>query len=152
VTVKARQEVERATRIRLGIPYRESTQTTDEKKAGDFLRKRLGEIATGQFSGLEPERIRVTELAEDFLREYRINGRKSLYATELRWRLHIKPFFGHLRVVHITSTLLSRYVGKRQSEKAQNATINRELAALKRMFRFGPTKHSPKGSQAADVP
>jgi len=32
---------------------------------------------------------------------------------------------------------MTRYIAHRQSESASNATINRELAALKRMFSLG---------------
>jgi len=55
---------------RNGTPYRESTHETDERKALKFLQNRLGEIATGNFFGPAVERILVSELAEDMLREY----------------------------------------------------------------------------------
>ena len=47
------------------------------------------------------------------------------------------PFFGNMRAIDVTSELLARYVDSRQEANAKNATINRELAALKRMFRIG---------------
>jgi integrase len=79
----------------------------------------------------------VDELADGFLREYRINHRKSLDDAKARWELHLKPFFAGMRAVDVTSEQLERYVDKRQQEEAANATINRELAALERMFRLG---------------
>jgi len=110
---------------RNGKPYRESTRTTDEGKAKDILKQELAEITTGIFVGPKAERIRVDELAEAFLRDYRINGRKSLSEAESRWRVHLKPFFGDLRAVEVSSDLVSRYVDARQKAGAQNATINR---------------------------
>ena len=56
---------------------------------------------------------------------------------QARWELHLKPFFGSLRALDVTSTTIERYVDERMTEGATNATINRELAALKRMFRLG---------------
>lgn len=122
---------------RYGKPYRESAKTTNRRKAETMLKNRLGEIASGTFVGPQAERVRVEELADDFLREYRINGRKSLDDVKTRWDLHLKPFFGVLRAIDVTSDLIARYVDARQRQGAKNATINRELAALKRMFRLG---------------
>jgi integrase len=122
---------------RHGKPYRESSQTTDRRKAERMLKVRLSEITAGTFIGPQAERIKVVELAEDFLREYRINERKSIDDATARWNLHLKPFFGARKAVDVSSDLISRYVDSRQQEGAKNATINREVAALKRMFRLG---------------
>jgi len=129
---------------RNGKPYRESTHTADEGKAKDFLKQRLAQITTGNFLGPRAERIRVDELAEDFLRDYRINGRKSLCDAEARWRLHLQPFFGNLRAIEMSSDLISKYVDTRQQQTAENATINRELACLKRMYRLAQQMTPPK--------
>jgi integrase len=122
---------------RRGRPYRESAKTTNVRKAEAMLKNRLAEIATGTFLGPQAERVRVEELADDFIRDYRINGRRSLEDVTTRWELHLKPFFGVLRAIEVTSELIARYVDARQRQGAKNATINRELAALKRMFRLG---------------
>ena len=122
---------------RNGRTFRESTHTNDERKAGRILKHRLAEIVTGTFVGPHVERVRTDELAEDFIREYRINDRKSLDDAEARWKLHLKPFFGGIRAVDVSSGLIARYVDTRQQNGAANGTINRELAALRRMFRLG---------------
>jgi len=129
---------------RNGKPYRETTHTKDESKARGFLKRRLAEIITGSFCGPRAERIRVDELAQDFLRDYRINGRKSLPDAEARWRLHLEPFFGNLRAVEVSSDLVARYVDSRQQQGAENATINRELACLKRMYHLAQRMTPPK--------
>ena len=122
---------------RNGKAHRESAHTSDERKAHKFLQKRLGEITTGNFFGPAVERIRVAELADDMFRDYRINVRRSLRFTEWRWHRHIEPTFGSMRAVDVTIEIVTKYIERRKATGAENSTINRELAALKRMFSLG---------------
>ena len=120
-----------------GRSYRESTGETDYQAARQKLNRKLGTVAEGNFIEPKTERIRVAELAQDFLRDYRINGRKSVGNAEARWRLHLAPCLETVRVADVTSAMIAKYVDARLLEGAKSATVNRELAALKRMFRLG---------------
>jgi hypothetical protein len=42
------------------------------------------------------------------------------------------------------STLLARYIDQRRQERASNASINRELACLKRMYRLASLANPPR--------
>jgi len=69
-----------------GRMIREATGKRDYSEAMKKLTQRLSELDKGVFVEPEVRRIQVQELAEDFLRNYRINGRKSVEHAERRWR------------------------------------------------------------------
>src|SRR5260370_647290 len=61
----------------------------------------------------------------------------AVQRQEHRRRAHLAEPFGETRACDLTTDRIIAYVAVRQGTKAANATINRELAALKRMFRLG---------------
>src|SRR5437868_13066165 len=122
---------------RNGKAYRQSAGTPDRRRAERLLQRKLGEIATGNF--LEPvaEKTLVKELAADLLTEYEANGRRSLINVRRNWEKHLAPRFENLRAREVRTDGLNHYITERQAEGAANASINRELAALKRAFHLG---------------
>ncbi len=116
-----------------GRPIRESTRTEKESEARRILRQREGDVAAGRPVLPRADRVRFEELADDLLNDYRVNRKRSLDRAE-RSAEHLRSYFGGWRAVNITTPAIRAYIDKRQQEGAKNATINRELAALKRMF------------------
>lgn len=119
-----------------GVPVRESTGTANKITAGDTLKDKIAPTLQA-LAGPRIGRMRIAELADGLLRDYRVNARKSLASTELRWTVHLEPVFGRMRACDLSTECLNRYVDQRKAEGAENGTVNRELAALKRAFYLG---------------
>lgn len=115
-----------------GKEYRESTHSESESVARKLLKKRLGEIGTGKLIGPVEERVTFEEMAADLENHYRTNG-MVLSAVEFPIK-HLWQSFGFDKALDLTTDRIRQHISRRQAEEAANGTINREMAALKRMF------------------
>jgi integrase len=123
-----------------GKQYRESSGTDNKHLARDLLAKRQVEIR-GQrlFDVKKGAKVSFEELAQDFLRFYQERDRRSLNRAETSVK-HLSTFFGGKRIADITPEAIETYVTARLQQHSKlgrptrPATVNRELAALSKMF------------------
>lgn len=83
-------------------------------------------------------------MAPAILRDYEVNARRSSDTLERRLRKHLMPFFGAMAAEDLTTEDFDRYIDRRKEQGAENATINREMAALKRILHLARKSHPPK--------
>jgi integrase len=137
---------------RRGQIYRESSGETDPEKAMAFLASRVGDIATGKFGGLAAERVTVGELVRDVEQDYIVNDRRDLPILKLRIERHLTRYFGKIRAADFGTANVKAYIAARKRAGAENATINRELAIIRRAFNLAFQHDPPKVTRVPHIP
>jgi integrase len=133
-----------------GEKVRCSTGETDERKAEKFLKRKLAEVLTGTHK--DTRRVTYEQLREAYYQDYATNGRKSLrHDREGNPRLdkvvRLDGFFEGFKANEIDADLIRKFKAGEQAKGLANASINRSLAALKRMFRL-----AKQGEKLSNVP
>jgi integrase len=115
-----------------GRVVRESSRSARREDALRLLRIREGQAAQGL-----PvlARVRFEVAAADLRRHYATTGRRDLGEVERRLR-PLEAFFGGRWLSEIGPAAITAYAAARQAAGLAPATINRELAMLRRLFRL----------------
>jgi hypothetical protein len=107
-----------------------------------MLRKKMAAVADQANYSDQPERVRISQLLDLLVEDYRFQERKSAYDTEVRVNAHLRPFFGEMKATSVSTSAQKEYVSRRRRQEAEPATINKELSWLRRAMRLG-AKHEP---------
>ncbi len=143
-----------------GRRIRENSKSTRKTDAQKLLTQRKAEVAQGRLPGYYFDKTTFEELAELYLAD--MKNKKS----SRRARQHVanlKRHFKGVRACKIDTMRLKAYIEARQSErheqgdkngerKVKDSTINRELAALKRMLNLGRNCTPPKVDRLPHFP
>jgi len=120
-----------------GRRHRENAHSTKEGDATKLLKLRLGQAAIGMPIGPQVERTTLGDILKMVEVDYAANGRKSLGRVK-HAATHLKEFFdAYAKARAITSDRISAYQAERLEQGAKPATVNYELAILRRGFRLG---------------
>ena len=122
-----------------GVRHREPTGTTKKKEAFAQLRDKITARQAGKLIG-RPDRVTLAELHELVKRQYVLDGRRSSDRLEIAFA-NVERLIGkETRAPEISVTRLDKYAEDRMAEGASRATVNYELAAVRRSFRLGIEK------------
>jgi integrase len=126
---------------------------TNVTAANVRLDKLKAEVGAGRVAiGADPAQLRYSDLRELFLADYKTQGHRSLRTDSdgveyVDCLPHLDKFFGYqqegdlgARVASITIDRVDQFKAERKSAGASNATVNRSLAALRRMFKLAVEK------------
>ena len=115
-------------KLRMGTGCRE------RKDAEAWVIERLAKMGRGGLVGQRLRPLRFEDLVRMLVDRHALDGRRSRLQGALA---HLRRFFAGWEVTAITSDQVTAYAARRRRQGAAIATINVELARLRRMLRLG---------------
>jgi integrase len=128
-----------------GKPIEISAETEDYDEALTTLRQKMAKAAVQVDYTEHPERVRMAQLFDLLLEFYKKHERRSTYDVEQKIKARLRPWWGKIKAHAVGSAVVDRYVRWRRSAKPkpQNASINRDLAYIRRALKLGAQQDPP---------
>jgi integrase len=125
-----------------------SAHTTNKGIAKKLLARWETEVFEGRYQLIRTKAPTFEEWAEEFLPRISYPKTRSRYASSVN---NLKPKFARLRLSQITPDLIEDFKDERLADSAGPATINRDLAVLRRMLKLAQRKRFIAQSPFSEV-
>jgi len=122
-----------------GERHREPSGTMCKHDAQRILREKFTARETGTVMG-RPDRVTFAELRALAERQYILDGRKSIRRLRGAFGQLERLLGAETRAPELTATRLDTYAETRTAEGSARATVNYELAVMRRAFKLGVEK------------
>jgi integrase len=132
-----------------GEPHCESTKTTNKRVAQKIYDVRVGEIVEGRFRLPKSNAPRLEQFSQEFLDSTRHPNTKKRYTSSV---LNLRAHFGDARLSDIDNPeRIDEFKDARLAARVRAATVNRDLAVLRRMLRIAERKRLITSTQFREV-
>lgn len=125
-----------------------STHTLNKRLAQKLLARWETEVFEGRFQLIKTNAPALAEWADQFLLTITHSKTRSRYTSSVN---NLKPIFGRMRLPQITPGLIEDFKDKRLADGVGPATVNRDLAVLRRMLRLAERKRFIARSPLVEV-
>jgi integrase len=133
-----------------GLLTQESSGFTERADAENLLKQRVGEVAAGRHVGRE--RATIADLCKLVFEDNRLRDLRDAKHVECRYRANVEPVLGRLLASRFGQAQARQYIWGRQAAGIANATINRELAIVRRGFKLGAQQDPPLVQRQVAIP
>jgi integrase len=115
----------------------ESSGTTNKRLAQKILNVRLAEIIEGRFRLPKSNPPKLKQFSDEFLDSILHQNTRKRYASSVA---NLRTHFGDARLTEINAERIDEFKDSRLASNARAATVNRDLAVLRRMLKIAERK------------
>jgi integrase len=115
----------------------EATGTSNKRVAQKILDIRLAEIIEGRFRLPKSNPPKLKQFSDEFLDSIPHQNTRKRYASSVA---NLRTHFGDARLTEINAERIDEFKDSRLASKVRAATVNRDLAVLRRMLRIAERK------------
>jgi integrase len=126
----------------------ESSGTTNKRVAQKILNMRLAEIIEGRFRLPKTNPPELEQFSEEFLDSIRHQNTRKRYASSVS---NLQAHFGDAKLTEISAERIDEFKDSRLTSKVRAATVNRDLAVLRRMLRIAERRRLITATPFRDV-